>query len=203
MAATGRGKIKVGRSASARRGGLCLPSSISTAPPPCAPASPLLPPSPCTSPCGSMSNGPPQQPLSASSASTFSKTHSVHSSRAAASTVKTYINTAPRSSPVFSCAAADRLCSGMPLQHGRETSPLPRRSMSPARAPARSMRTPAVRLTLAPSIPPHQTILALPDGGRLRGTGHLTLGQSHSRRAARCARHGAPGKARDPCRFRG
>ncbi|KAI0715263.1 hypothetical protein C8Q76DRAFT_451039 [Earliella scabrosa] len=36
-----------------------------------------------------------QQPLSASSASTFSKSHSVRSSRAAPSTIKTYINTAP------------------------------------------------------------------------------------------------------------
>ncbi|KAI0800930.1 hypothetical protein C8Q74DRAFT_1190966 [Fomes fomentarius] len=36
-----------------------------------------------------------QLPLSASSASTFSKSHSVRSSRAAPSTIKTYINTAP------------------------------------------------------------------------------------------------------------
>ncbi|KAI1793889.1 hypothetical protein LXA43DRAFT_971547 [Ganoderma leucocontextum] len=37
----------------------------------------------------------PQQPIFASSASTLSKNHSLHSSRVAPSTVKTYINTAP------------------------------------------------------------------------------------------------------------
>ena len=59
----------------------------------------LLYPSLCSRPRGSMNSDAPPQPLSASSVSTFSKTHSVHSSRAAASsTVKTYINTAPRSS---------------------------------------------------------------------------------------------------------
>lgn len=44
---------------------------------------------------------PPQPPLLASSASTLSKNHSLHSSRLAPSTVKTYINTAPRSYPPF------------------------------------------------------------------------------------------------------
>lgn len=50
------------------------------------------------------------QPPSAS-ASSFSKSHSVHSSRAATSTVKTYINTAPRSfSGVFQYCSSPADC---------------------------------------------------------------------------------------------
>ncbi len=121
-----------------------------------------------------------QLPLSASSASTFSKSHSVRSSRAAPSTIKTYINTAPRTyqsthllclprTPLYIIIARRLTVLAAILQHGPEMNPPHPRSTSRPRAP-HILPTRTARPTQRPSSPLLPKTPVHRDGGRLHVT---------------------------------